>query len=145
MAESQTLTRTSSPYVSLNEKDKLAVDMAVANIPYKDISKEFGWNYDYVRAMFATGGRLHEAYLEALAAKREAYKEEFKKINDYIKEGAVDAIYTLMQAAKYSNMVGVMAARDLLDRAGFKPEERIDNAEIPSKVTIVVRKHEPKI
>lgn len=119
-----------NPFDVLDDSDKLYVDMAVHGYTHLHIAKKAKREYSTVRNWFARGGRLHDAYKFKLKEHRKEYAAKFKQIDALIKEGAVDAVLKLIEAVKASGTWPgtIMAARDLLSRAGFDPVEKTEGS-----------------
>lgn len=126
---------------SLNSDDLLAVDLAAQCHSYREIAEALKVKPNTVKQWFRKKGRLYEALKQAKKERREEYEQMFAEVNDFIRESALEAVRTLRAALKKNNMVGVMAAKDILDRAGFKAKEEPDDLP-PTKVntTIVIDK-----
>ena len=90
--ENQLASMDVNPYEMLSDKDKLAVDLAVENVPYKFIAKKFKYEHQTVAKWFMKGGRLHEALVYQRKQLRKEYAKLFKQIDQQIQDGAVEAI-----------------------------------------------------
>lgn len=136
-ANNQSVSTDVNPYEKLDENDKLAVDMAVENVPYKFIAQRFKREHQTIKKWFMKDGRLYEAFIYQKKELRKEYRKFFKQIDQQIKDAAVEGIVTLRNAVKKQNMTGVVAARDILDRAGFKPKDKVEiESKIPIKVNV---------
>src|SRR5579859_5096789 len=115
-------------YEALDELDQIYVDMRVEGYLCSHISKKAKVKHGTVRNWFMTGGRLHEAYKLRLVAHRKEMRKAFKEIDKIIKDGAVHAALKELEAVKASGTWPgtMMAAKDLLSRAGFDAPEKID-------------------
>ncbi len=116
----------SNPYDKLSLKEKTIVDMAVYGYTYPKIAKATKKSHQTIKDYFYKGGRLHTAYQWRLKEYRAEYEQRFKEIDKMIQDGAVDAIGKLLEAVKQSGTwpTTILAAKDLLDRAGFTPTQK---------------------
>lgn len=136
--QTKTLAKTSSPYEALGESDKMLVDMRVLRMPMSKIAAMSSLNYSYVRQLFMTGGRLYEAYIYRMREIRAEYGEHYINIGEELKDLSVDAIQALRRAVNGRGMTSVIAAKDILDRAGIGTEELPqDNEDEPEEQVIV--------
>lgn len=120
-----------NPYDLLTEEDQTAVDMAVLNYSYGDIAKVMKRARATVKTWFYKGGRLYDAFKYMKKERRKEYAKKFKEIDEQLQQGAVDAAITIIEVSKRKSMTGVVAAKDVLDRAGFKPKEKVEHSNDP--------------
>ncbi|HSX09135.1 MAG TPA: hypothetical protein VLF93_03215 [Candidatus Saccharimonadales bacterium] len=113
-----------------DDKDKLYVDMAVHGYSYRSIAFKAKREHQTVKSWFTRNGRLYEAYKYRMKEHREEYAKQFKRIDQLVKDGAVDAVLKLNEAvrAKGAWPSQITAAKDLLSRAGFDYVQKIDTS-----------------
>ena len=113
-----------------DDKDRLYVDMAVNGYTYKHIAVKSKMTHETVKHWFDRSGRLHEAYKQRLKEHRAEYSKQFKLIDRMLKELSVDAVLKLGEAVKSSGVwpTHIMAAKDILSRAGFDPVDKTEGS-----------------
>jgi hypothetical protein len=133
------------PFEGLTDIEKIAVEMRVNNFPFHVVAETVKKKNQTVRAWFMKGGRLHDVYVRVREERATEYAGLFESIRESIREGAVEAIAGLRNDIKQKGMVGLLARRDILDRAGFKPPDKMEiESKIPVTVNVNVVKKYPK-
>ena len=134
----------SNPYDILGDKEKLAVELALVNMPYALIALRMKRKHQTIKDWFAKGGKLHDAYVYMKREVLKEFKRKRKEIDKQIQDGAVEAIAGLRIDARRTGLIGNITRRDILDRAGFKATDKIkhsndpDNPILGANVTIYI-------
>ncbi len=121
----------SNPYDELDDKDKLAVELALINMPYSLIALRLKRKHQTVKELFCKGGRLYEAYKFMKRETLKEFKRKRKEIDKQIQDGAVEAIAGLRVDVRRTGLIGNISRRDILDRAGYKPTDKIKHSNDP--------------
>lgn len=130
-----------NPYDELETKYQIAIDMRLENVPAKYIAQKLKVTVGYVYALFTKGGKLYDAWKFEEKRRHKEYKKYFNSIDNQIRDAAVEAVNLLREAIKRNDMKGVIAAKDILDRAGFKPTDKFEDlTKTPTKVEVTIVK-----
>jgi hypothetical protein len=121
----------SNPYDILGDKEKLAVELALVNMPYSLIAIRMKRKHQTIKDWFAKGGKLHDAYVYMKRETLKEFKRKRKEIDKQIQDGAVEAIAGLRVDARRTGLIGNITRRDILDRAGFKATDKIKHSNDP--------------
>lgn len=126
------LAKLDNPYYRLAAQEQAAVDMKIDGYPMTVIAAWLKTTYGTCRQLFMDGGRLHEPWAYRELEIKEAYAETDKKVKDILKKASLEAALTLRRTARKGNtMESVIAAKDILDRTGHKPEDKVISASDP--------------
>lgn len=130
-----------NPFDSLEQHYRDAIDMRIKGYKHEYIAtflSRSGHKVEdqTVRSWFEVGGKCYEAYIWRKTIIREEAKKEFSEIEDQIKDGAVDAIQTLKNAAKSQ----WKAAVELLKLAGFVPVTKFQDVSEESEAYRFLKK-----
>ncbi len=120
-----------NPYDMLDDKEKLAVELALVNMPYALIAIRMKRKHQTVKLWFSKGGKLYEAYKFMKRETLKEFKRKRKEIDKQIQDAAVESIAGLRIDSRRTGLIGNISRRDLLDRAGFKATDKIKHSNDP--------------
>ena len=121
-------TPSSNPYDALeSELDKVMVDMRVEGYPMTLIATKAKLKHQTVKDLFMNGGRLHDAWKYRARETAKEFRKQFAEIDKIIKHGAVLAALKEIEAVQTKGTWPgtMMAAKDLLSRAGFDATSKV--------------------
>ena len=133
-----------NPYDILSDKEKLAVELALINMPYAMIALRMKRTHQTVKEWFCKGGKLYDAYTYMRRETLKEFKRKRKEVEKQMQDGAVEAVAGLRIDARRTGLIGNISRRDILDRAGFKATEKFkhsndpDNPILGANVTIYI-------
>ncbi len=129
---------------TLSPKHQQALSLRFQGNTYESIAKILGFATGSVRHWFATGGLLHEAYEEYThrtlnpIVPAGATHTEARAVAYRIKELASPAseeVARVLHHAKYDD-TRLSAAKDILDRAGYMPVQKMLNVHAVEEMSI---------
>ncbi|MBI2600467.1 hypothetical protein HYW42_00785 [Candidatus Daviesbacteria bacterium] len=118
---------------SLEPKHQQAIDLRLEGLAYKVIAKSLNLTEQHVRRWFMKGGTCHYAYQLKQKQRMKDWQEDFKKIDDKLKEIATEAVLAIKQNVRKGSL---WAAFGVLDRVGFQPIQKLQPMTEP-KVQII--------
>lgn len=116
-----------------------AMHLRFQGMKYKEIAPLVGRKEQRVRAWFMTGGVLHDRYevfcKEALSLVKGI---EIKSVAETIRDEAPNSIKKVAEIRDKKNVnpaTQLMAAKDILDRAGYAPVQKTANVHIVEEMS----------
>lgn len=122
---------TGSLYDELEVKYQRAIDMHLDNYQYRDIARILKVKQATVKWWFEKRGLLYSALKEQEKFRREYYRKNRNRVMEILNDASVDAATTLSHEAKKSGMPAIVASRDILDRTGYKPADKLQHSNDP--------------
>lgn len=127
----------------LDPRHQMAMSLRFQDMPQKHIAQKIGVAYDTVRSWFKTGGLLEVPYREFCnrvmnPAPAMATNTEALTVADRLKEAAPNALESVIQLSKSATKeeVKLGASKDILDRAGYAPVQRLVNVHAIDEMSI---------
>lgn len=104
-----------------------------------EIAKELGVTAQRVRVWFATGGALHERYEVFARNQRSLIKDtEIRSVTEMIVDEAPKSLRTIVKIRDKKDVnpaTRFIAAKDLLDRAGYAPVQKTANVHLVEEMS----------
>ncbi len=128
----------------IEPKYRLAIELKLRGVSYTDIAEheQIQSSYNTIKHWFTQKGLLYDIYQWRKKEWKEEVKERFASVDSTIEDLTPDALEAYRFAIKKKK--SWMAAESLLDRAGFKPAERLELV-APTEVHITyVKPDKPK-
>lgn len=125
--------------VSQAKKYERAMHLRFQGKTYKEIAQELKVGHHRVRVWFATGGVLHQRYETFAIEARSVVKDlQLKSVTELIQEEAPNSLKTIVSIRDKKDVnpaTRFIAAKDLLDRAGYAPVQKTANVHVVEEMT----------
>jgi len=113
----------------LNDKEMTAIQMKFLGRSSTEISAATGYNENYVRNLFMTGGRLERHYVDFARLQRAKSQQKIAQVIDRAREEALPAIETIIALSRAGDTEAAQynASKLLLQMAGIQSETSLRN------------------
>ena len=105
----------------------------------REIAQELGVGHHRIRVWFARGGVLHKRYQAFVQGQRDLIKDtEIKSVTEMIVDEAPDSFRTVVKIRDRKDVnpaTRLLAAKDILDRAGYAPVQKSANVHIVEEMS----------